>query len=174
MVKKAILTIVLCISITLIGSIQAQTPERVAYVNSTELLEFIPEKVAASKAISELNKKYKDELVLMQNDYNKKYTDFITYQNSMAESIKLRRMQELHELEQNINEFMKVAQEDVDSQEILLIEPLRKKVKEAIEQVGVEGDFICVYDIANPSIAFVTPKAIDITPIVKQKLGLKK
>ena len=127
----------------------------------------------ASNILIDLNQKYKDELKVMQNDYNKKYSDFISYQTSMAENIRLRRMQELYELERQINEFMKLAQQDVESQEKALIEPLRLKIKDAIYQVGIEKGFICIYDLANPAIAFVTPDALDASNLVKQKLGIK-
>lgn len=169
-VKRIFLSVLLIISIVFINNLSAQTPDKIGYINSIELLETIPGKVAASRSISELNQKYKDELAVMQNDYNNKYTDFLANQNKLAESIKLRRMQELYELEQNINRFMKVAQEDVESQEEQLIEPLKDRLKEAINQVGIEQGFICIYDMANPSIAFVTPNAIDANPLVKAKL----
>ena len=151
---------------------QPLAAEKIAYVNSKVILELIPEKVQAQKAIEDLNKKYKEELSVMQNDYNRKYSDFMTYQSSMTDNIKLRRMQELYELEKSIANFMKVAQEDIDSQEQQQIAPLRAKVKEAIEQVGLENNFICIYDLANPAISFVTPKAVDATPLVKKKLGI--
>lgn len=151
----------------------AQTANQIAFVNSDELLELIPEKKKASEEVNSLNRKYKDELQLMQNDYNKKYSDFVSYQTSMAENIRLRRMQELYELEQHINAFMEVAQEDVLNREQELLKPLRTKIKEAIYQVGVEGSFVCIYDLANPSILFVTPDAVDVTSLVKLKLGIK-
>lgn len=171
MEKNIIKSIILCL--ILIATplfIQAQTTEKVAFINSVELLEAIPAKAKASKTINDLNQKYKNELQIMQNDYNKKYSDFITYQNSMAESIKLRRMQELYELEKNIDAFMKVAQEDINSQEEYLIKPLKEQLKAIVQEVGLEYNFTCIYDLANPSIAFITPNAIDANPIVKQKL----
>lgn len=155
-----------------VGSLFAQTAQQIAFVNSNELLEAIPEKVEAARSIEELSKKYKDELQVMQNDYNKKYSDFISYQTSMAENVRNRRMQELYEMEKAINEFMKVAQEDIENQEKILIEPMRQRVKDAIYQVGVENGFICIYDLANPAIVFVTPDATDATLLVKQKLGV--
>lgn len=170
MAKRIFLSALLIISIAFTYTISAQTPEKIAYINSLELLEVIPGKVAASRSISDLNQKYKDELAVMQNDYNNKYTDFLANQNKLAESIKLRRMQELYELEQNMNRFMKVAQEDVESQEAQLIVPLREKLKEVINQVGIEQGFICIYDMANPAIAFITPNAIDANPLIKAKL----
>jgi outer membrane protein len=176
--KKVSLLSVLFACSVISPNVSAQTSESVNYttgckiacINSVELLELVPGKPEAATAIKELNRKYKDELLVMQNDYNKKYSDFISAQNTLAESIKLRRMQELHELEKSINAFMKVAQEDVESQEQQLIEPLRKKLKKAIEAVGQEENFTCIYDLANPAIAFVTSSAIDASPLVKKKL----
>ncbi|WP_029904759.1 OmpH family outer membrane protein [Prevotella sp. 10(H)] len=171
--KRIILISIFALSVLFAGNTFAQSVQQIAFVNSNELLETIPEKVAASKTINDLNKKYKDELQVMQNDYNKKYSDFISYQNSMAENVRLRRMQELYELERQINNFMKVAQDDIQNQEQVLIAPLRQKVKDAIYQVGMEQGFVCIYDLANPAIAFVTPDATNATALVKQKLGVK-
>lgn len=165
--------IILSLSLFLGEKLSAQSVSQIAYANSDMILEAMPDKEKASKEVNELNNKYKEELQLMQNDYNKKYSDFISYQTSMAENIRLRRMQELHELEQHINAFMEVAQEDVLNKEQELLKPLRIKVKEAIYQVGVEGGYVCVYDLANPAILFVTPDAVDITDLVKQRLGVK-
>jgi len=173
MMKKIILSVLFIFSVLYAGNIAAQTAQQIAFVNSNELLEAIPDKVAATKSINELNNKYKAELQVMQNDYNKKYSDFVSYQNSMADNVRLRRMQELYELERQINNFMKVAQDDISNQEKELIVPLRQKVKDAIYQVGVERGFVCIYDLANPAIAFVTPDATDATVLVKQKLGVR-
>lgn len=152
----------------------AQTAQQIAFVNSIQILDKMPEKIEASNFINDLNQKYKNELKIMQNDYNKKYTDFISYQTSMAENIRLRRMQELYESERHINDFMKVAQEDIQNKETEMLEPLRQKLKNAIYQVGIERGYVCIYDLANPAIAFVTPDAADISPLVMQKLGIKE
>lgn len=170
--KQTYLTILLIAYLLISIPVSAQEPtiSSIGYINSIELLESVPGKIEATKAIEDLSKKYKEELSRMQNEYNSKYTNFLANQNTLAESIKLRRMQELYELEQNINKFMKVAQEDIQSQEKLLIDPLKEKLKNAIEQIGTEHGFICIYDQANPSIAFITPEAVDANPLVKNKL----
>ncbi|NDV67827.1 OmpH family outer membrane protein [Dysgonomonas sp. 25] len=174
MTRKIIFTLLFSLSFVFSGMLSAQTAQQIAFVNSNEILNALPEKVKASEQLNELNNNYKSELKTMQADYNKKYSDFISYQTSMADNIRLRRMQELYELEKNINNFMKVAQEDVGTQEKELYIPLRQRVKDAIYQVGVEQGYICVYDLANPTIIFVTPDAVDITPLVKKKLGITK
>lgn len=175
--KRIILISLFCmLAIVPLTKLAAQDtqPLKIGYVNTTELLESLPEKKEASAALEDLNKKYKDELALMQNDYNKKYSDFITYQNSMGENIKLRRMQELTELEKSINNFIKVAQSDVESHERQLLEPLREILKKAIGEVGLENSITCIYDLASPSVVFLTPNAIDLNDLVKKKLSSKK
>lgn len=171
--KKFFLVLLVIVPLFFSNHISAQTSNQIAFVNSNEIFAVMPERIKASESLNELNDKYKAELEVMQNDYNKKYSDFISYQSSMGENIRLRRMQELYELERNINNFMKVAKEDVEAQEAEMLVPLRQKLKDAVYQVGAEQGYICVYDMANPSIIFVTPDAVDITPLVKRKLGIK-
>lgn len=145
----------------------------VAFVNTTELLEAFPEREAATQQLITLSENYKKELELMQSEYNKKYSDYITYQSSLAENIKLRRMQELTELENKMQKFMELAQQDIEYQEQDLLKPLKQRINEAIRMVGIERGYTVIYDLGNPGIVFVTPQAIDANPYVKQRLGIQ-
>lgn len=148
-------------------------PERVAYVNTTQILNAFPAKNNAEQKLQALNENYKEELGLMENEYNKKYSDYITYQSTLAENIKLRRMQELTELENKMQQFMELAQKDMEQQERELLEPLKQRISDAIRAVGIEQGYTVIYDADNPGIAFVTPDAINANPFVKTKLGIK-
>lgn len=176
MMKKLVFISVCLMALLSINKLSAQELQQVkiGYVNTNELLESLPEKKEAAATLEDLNKKYKDELKIMQNEYNKKYSDFMTYQNSMGDNIKLRRMQELTELEKNINDFMKIAQADVENHQKQLVEPLREIVKKAINEVGIEDSITCIYDTASPAVAFLTPQAIDLNDQVKKKLAQRK
>lgn len=143
-----------------------------AYVNTTDLLNAFPAKEAATQKLLALSENYKKELELMQNEYNKKYSDYITYQGSLAENIKLRRMQELTELENKMQQFMQLAQKDIEMQEKIMLEPLKKQISDAIRQVGIEQNYTVIYDLSNPGIAFVNPVAVDANPLVRAKLRI--
>ncbi len=144
----------------------------VAYVNTTDLLNAFPAKETATQKLLALSENYKKELELMQNEYNKKYSDYITYQGSLAENIKLRRMQELTELENKMQQFMQLAQKDIEMQEKIMLEPLKKQISDAIRQVGIEQNYTVIYDLSNPGIAFVNPVAVDANPLVRAKLRI--
>ena len=109
----------------------------------------------------------------MQNEYNKKYSDFITYQESLAESIKLRRMQELTDLENRIQNFTKLAQKDIEEHEQLLLEPIKVKINDAVKAVGIEQNFSVIYDLDDSGIIFISPNAVDANLMVKAKLGVR-
>lgn len=149
------------------------TPITVAYVNTDELLSSYPEKDKAAQLLTTLSENYKKELKLMENEYNKKYSDYITYQASLAENIKLRRMQELTELENKMQQFMELAQKDIEEQEKVLLEPIKTKILEAVKAVGIEKNYTVIYDLANPGIAFVSPFAVNANPFVKEYLGIR-
>ena len=164
---------VLFVSLSAYSQIMPVAQSTVAYINSDELLEAFPERKQATDQLLILSEEYKKELDLMQNEYNKKYSDYITYQASLAENIKLRRMQELTELENRMQEFMSMAQQDIEYQEKEKLQPLRQKIYEAIRQVGIERNYTVIYDLADPGIAFVTLQAEDANTYVKQKLGIQ-
>lgn len=164
---------VLFVSLSANSQIMPVAQSTIAYINSDELLESFPERKQATDQLLILSEEYKKELDLMQNEYNKKYSDYITYQASLAENIKLRRMQELTELENRMQEFMEMAQKDIEFQEKERLEPLKKKISEAINAVGLERNYTVIYDLADSGIAFISPRAEDASPFVKQKLGIQ-
>ena len=51
-----------------------------------------------------------------------------------------------------------------------LLEPVNKKIHDAIQSVGAENNYTYVFDVA--SVVYVSPTADDITQLVKTKLGI--
>ena len=170
MKKRILISLIVFASIICGSTIDAQSS--VAFVNTLELINSLPDKASATERLNTLNENYKQELQIMQNEYNKKYSDFITYQESLAESIKLRRMQELTDLESQIQKFTKLAQKDIEEHEQLLLEPIKVKLNNAIEAVGIEQNFTVIYDLDDSGIVFVSPNAVNANPLVKSILLL--
>lgn len=171
MAKRFFLTLIVIVTVMCGSTLYAQNS--VAYVNTNDIINTLPDKTSATERLTTLSNNYKQELQIMQNEYNKKYSDFITYQGSLAESIKLRRMQELTDLENRIQNFTQLAQKDIEEQEQQLLEPIKIKVNDAIKAVGIEHNFTVIYDLDTPGIMYVTPNAVDANQFVKSKLGVR-
>ena len=120
-----------------------------------------------------MNDKYAGEMKTMEDEFQKKYTDYIAQQDSMTENIKLRRTQELEDIRQRVENFTQVAQQDMNKKQQELLAPIQDKLRNAIKAVGDEKGYAYIFD-NNPVIVLYTGNAaIDATPLVKAKLGLK-
>ena len=125
------------------------------------------------ETLKQMNDKYMGEMKTMEDEYQKKYADYIAQQDSLTENIKLRRMQELSDIEQRVTNFTQVARQDMDKKQQELFAPIQDKVRNAIKAVGDEKGYAYILD-SNPGMVLYTGNtAIDATPLVKAKLGLK-
>lgn len=167
MLRKLLFASALVFSVALV----AQNEQKIAYVNTQEVIRVMPEVSEMEKAVATMNENYKNELTKMQEEYNKKYSDFIAEQDSLTENIKVRRMQEVQELQQRIQNFYQIAEQDLDKKQRELFAPIQQKLTDAIKSVGAENNYTYVLDAAV--FLYMGPNAVDATALVKQKLGIK-
>ncbi|MCC8198776.1 MAG: OmpH family outer membrane protein [Tannerellaceae bacterium] len=143
---------------------------KIAYVNVAEIFNAMPEMAAIEQQMAELNEKYTTELRQMQDEYTKKYQDFVAQQDSLTENIKLRRMQEIEDIRARMDNFIPIAQQDVQQKQQELVTPVQEKIQSAITAVGEENGYTYVVD---PSVFhYISPNAIDATQLVRRKLGI--
>ena len=110
-------------------------------VNTVDVFNLMPEKATAEKQLEDLSKQYESEFMKMQEEFTTKYKDFVNSQDSMPENIKQRRMQEIQEIQQRIQNFREVATGDLEEQQAKLLAPLQEKIANAVKAVGQENGF---------------------------------
>lgn len=148
----------------------AMAQMKFATVRLQEVFEKMPETKNANKTLEELAKKYEAENATLKTEYEIKYTDYVRSRNGMPQNIRARREQELMLISQSIEDFMKVAQNDIKEQQDKLMTPIKNKLMEAVTSVGTEGGYAFVIDEAQMLYKGVNFE--DITPFVEAKLGL--
>ena len=146
----------------------------IGIVNSQQIFDIMPEKAEAEAHLKILSDKYHAEYELLQKDFDKKYADYQTVaaDASMPETIKERRVQELQESDKKMREFERRAADDIAASRTVLLQPITDKIQAAIRQAGQQGNFDLVLDTAVTPVAYTGPATIDITPMVKNILGL--
>ena len=144
-------------------------------VNKLEIFNMMPEKAIAEKQLQDLSDQYKAELKMLQDEFNRKYSDFqaMNLDNKTAGTIKERRMQELQENNDKIELFMKSVSADLEKKEQEFIAPLKKKIDEAVAAVGEAGGYLLIYDVNDTKIAYASDVFEDVTPLVKAQLNMK-
>lgn len=170
MIKKILLAVLVALPLC----VSAQTA-KFGTVNTQEIFSVMPEKTTAENTLAEVSKKYEAEFAKLQEEFNKKYTEFQALEKdaSTPTTIKERRMQELQENQRKIENFQQMAQQDLSKQQETLIAPISEKIRQAIRAVGKENGFTFIFDLSIPSVAYSGDNAQDVTPLVKAKLGLK-
>lgn len=143
---------------------------KMAYVNAGEVFALLPELSTVEKELMAVNEQYSKELKGMQDEYQRKGSDYVAQQDSLTENIKIRRMQEIEGIRERIDNFVPEAQQAVEKKRQELLQPLQEKLMKAIKEVGEEKGYTYIFD---PQVFLYTGNnAVDATPFVKAKLGL--
>ncbi|HEY5499567.1 MAG TPA: OmpH family outer membrane protein [Bacteroidales bacterium] len=145
------------------------------YVNRAEIFQSMPETVSATKKIEDLAKNYETELTKIQDEYQKKGSEFVATRDSLPEAIRARRMTEIQDLETRLNSFYQDSQKDIQKQQQELIVPINDKLSKAVKAVGQENGFVYIFDISiNAGLMYWSAeKCTDVTNMVRAKLNLK-
>lgn len=167
MTKKIILMMLIALPVSLIAQ------DKLAYVNVQEIFQVMPDLSDVEKNIADLNEQYKKELENMYEEYYTKAKEYQDNMATMAESIKAKRQSEISDMEKRITTFQQSANEDLQRKQMELYSAIRAKILKATSEVGTENSYTYIFDISSQSVAFYSPKAVDVTPLVKKKLGLK-
>ncbi len=167
MIKK-LLFVVACICSM---SFMAQAQQlKFGTVNTQEVFMQMPEKATAEKTLQDINKKYEDEFLKIQEEFARKYEEFQALGDTVPETIRARRIQEVQDAQARIEQFREMATQDIQKQQEALFAPIQQKLMDAIKAVGIEGSYTYIFDLST--VAYSGGASEDVTPLVKAKLGI--
>jgi outer membrane protein len=148
--------------------------QKFGHVNSAEIIPLMTEYKTAQTELEDLRKQYLEELNYMQTEYQKKEDDYLANRETLPESIRTRREQELGESQQKIAQYYQDCQVNLEQKQMDLQNGINSKLQKAIQAVGEEGAYVCVFDLAGGGVPFVSSTlTTDVTDAVKGKLGIK-
>ena len=148
--------------------------QKFGYVKFAEILTVMPEYTKAQTDIQAQQKQYEDEMKRASDELTKKFTEYQQEQANLPKNIQERRQKELQELNEKGMQFQADAQQQLQKAYAEMMEPIYKKIDDAIKAVGQEGGYVYIFDLNRTDIPFVNESlSTDVTPAVKGKLGLK-
>ncbi len=170
--KKYLALTLLAVALLGVNSASAQK-HLFARINVQEVVMAMPEFEEAQKNLELFGRDLQEQMEQIQVEFNNKLADFQKNQNTMAASVKQMRQQELEQLQQRFAEFQQIAQQDFQKKQEELLQPVQKKAQEAINKVAKANNYIVVFDISVPNLAYIDEnQTIDIAPAVKKELGI--
>ena len=147
------------------------TAQKIGHVSSQEIMAIMPETKQMSVKLDSLQTSYENQLANMQEEFNKKLTEFQQQQATMTAGVKEFRQQELAEMEQRMQMFYQTVQKDLQAKQVEYLQPVQNKLLEAINKVATAKG--CTYVLESASLLFAADDAINITADVKAHLGIK-
>ncbi|MBR5829353.1 MAG: OmpH family outer membrane protein [Bacteroidaceae bacterium] len=147
--------------------------QKFGYVNSSELIQLMPEFAKAQQKMEDLEKTYTAEFNAMRTELEKKGTEFEKLQqDSVPESILKRRYEELLQMEQRLQQFGQEVQQKLAMAEQEEMLAIQTKLREALEAVGRDGGYVCIYDLSGGMPYVSKTLCEDVTMKIRTKLGI--
>jgi len=162
--------------LTLVCSIfAAQAQTKVGHINSSNLLEMLPEADSIQKQLAQVQEMWQRILAEKETEAKTKYNALmiIIDKPSVSDSEKEIKTQEVENLQKQYQELQKRANDDLQIKQEELLSPLLEKVKKTISEVAKANGYAYVMDTTEGSGIIYSDSSFDLMPLVKAKLGVK-
>lgn len=145
------------------------------YLSYNDVMQAMPEYAQAMKSMEELRKTYDQEMVRSEQDFSKKFSEYLDGQKTFPENIMLKRQKELQLLMEQSVQFKKEAQELLTKAEDDLMTPVEARLKEAIQAVGKRRKYAYVLNTDANAYPYISGEgnAENCTDAVLIQLGIK-
>jgi len=167
MMKRMILAVGI---LSMAFALQAQ---KFGHVTSEVLLQAMPEYDSAQLKLEELRQHYTLELERIQVEINKKIEEFNQGEATMSDLIKEAKASEVQELQMRLQNYSQTAQQDLQQQGMLVMQPVMDKARTAIDEVAKELGLLYVFDLSQGNPIYTGEESVDMVPLVKAKLGVQ-
>ncbi|RKE91880.1 OmpH family outer membrane protein [Ichthyenterobacterium magnum] len=143
---------------------------KIAHINTTQLVEAMPEMKAAKAEIEKLTKTYEADIKTMATELQNKVKQYQAEVDTKTEEENAARGQEVQTMEQSIRQYQGQAQQDLQKKEADLLKPIFEKAKAAIDKVSKAQGFQYVLDSTQGGGVLVADGK-DLLADVKKELG---
>lgn len=144
------------------------------YLSYDSVMVAMPEYAEFKTNMAQLREQYEAEQKRVENDFNKKYEEFLDGQATFPKTILQKRQSELQEmLDRNID-FKKQSLKMLNDVEANLMNTIKTTINTAVSIVAQERGFAFVLNTDKEAVPFINPaQGEDITEAVKKLLTEK-
>jgi len=166
-VLKLFVTVVILLVVTT-GTMGQEL--KFGHLNVQKLISELPEKQAADRELQSEAKQLQQQLQVMREELDQKYSNYMEQRDSMSQLVRSTREKEIQDYDNRIQNFNRMAQQSLSEKEQELLQPIIDKVEKAVQAVGEEEGFIYIFDISSQMILYNSEQSVDCEDMVKAKL----
>ena len=145
------------------------------HIDLQGLIQLMPERTAAEADYTKQIKELEDQLGTMQKEYETKLNEYLQKRDSLSEIVRTARESDIQDLQQRIQNFQMIAQQQLQQKQNEMLRPIFEKAQKAVGEVGKEKGLIYVFDVSGElgTVLYRSAESLDLLPLVKQKLGIQ-
>lgn len=146
---------------------------KIGYLSYEKVLRQMPEHAQAEQWLENLKAQYTQEAQRGDEEFQRKFAEFLQGQKDFPQNIMLKRQAELQSLMDNGIKFRQEAEQLVEKARKEMMAEVRAKLNVAIEAVGIAGGYACVLNTDGDAAPFLNPAlSHDVTNEVLARLGI--
>jgi outer membrane protein len=143
---------------------------KVAYVQTSVLLEQAPGRAEAEAQFDKETGTYRDQIKRMSDSLNTMVADFQKTQASLAAAARETRAKSIQAKEQEYQRRTQEIEQKAQGRQAELVQPILDKIKQAIEDVRVEGGYAMIFNADQGSPIVAVDKSLNVTDRVLTRL----
>jgi len=157
----------------LLSCIAASAQIQFGYISYEQVLKEMPEYAQATQDLADLKAKYEAEAQKGEEEFQRKFVDFLQGQKDFPQAIMQKRQAELQTLMDNGVAFRMKSQELIAQAEADLMQEARKRLDNALLEVGAEQGYGYILNTDGNSCPYINPTVgVNVTDLVRKKLGI--
>ena len=169
---KRLATIIIALCALLSVDAQESTSAfRFGYLSYDAALLSMPGYHEAQQKMNDLKAQYQAETKRVEDEFNRKYEEFLEGQREFPKTILQKRQTELQELMERNIQFKEKSREELAQIEKETMAPLRIRLIELLGKIGREHGYAFIIDTDKTALPFINPAmGDDLNQIVKDAL----
>ena len=167
---KRLASIILFIGVFLGISAQENT-FRFGYLSYEGAIQSMPDYAIVQKKMKTLQEQFQAETLRVEDEFNRKYEDFLDGQRDFPRTSRQKRQTELQELMEKNIQFKEQGRQELADAEREALAPLRIRLIELLSTIGREKGFAFIYDTDTKALPFLNIEfGEDINQLVQDAL----
>ena len=128
---------------------------RFGYLSYEGAIQSMPDYAIVQKKMKALQEQYQAETLRVEDEFNRKYEDFLEGQREFPRTILQKRQTELQELMEKNIQFKEQGRQELADAEREAMAPLRIRLIELLSTIGREKGFAFIYDTDTKALPFL-------------------
>jgi outer membrane protein len=167
--------IIAVVSFVLITGITIGQEAKFGHIDLQGLIQLMPERTAAEADYTKHIAELEEQMGTMQKEYETKLQEYLQKRDSLSEIVRTAREADIQDLQQRIQNFQQIAQQQLQQKQNEMLRPIFEKAQKTVADVGKEKGLLYIFDVSGElgTVLYRSNESLDVMPFVKAKMGIQ-